>query len=141
MLRMVHHICMDTHCYSDSLSFYCEILGFRIVKEEAALYGRSFNTWLKRGDILIELQSLKKKPFWGKFRSILLQNPHKSGINHVCFIVDSIEKEINRIQKKGYSQFKQKDDAIVYLLGRQKHCKIVAPEGTVIEFREQDLCF
>lgn len=141
MLRMMHHICMDTHCYPESLSFYCDILGFKVIKEEEALYGRSYNTWLKRGDILIELQSLKRKFFWDKSANFFLRKMHKGGINHVCFIVDSIEKEINRIQKKGYSQFKQKDDAIVYLLGRQKHCKIVAPEGTVIEFREQDLCF
>lgn len=86
---------------------------------------------------MIELQTPKKGngkfafPGFGKMK----------GIDHICFLVDDIEKEVGRINLAGHKSFKKKDGGIIYRVSGIPLCKVVAPEGTVIELREQDICF
>ena len=139
MLRVLHHVCIETDCYEKSLRFYRDVLGFAVVNETGNFNGRAFNTWLKNVDIMIELQTPKKKSgprFLFRFLA-----PTPFGINHICFLVDDIEKEVARIEGHGGSSFKKKDGNAIYRVSGVPLCKIVAPEGTVIELREQDICF
>lgn len=137
MLRVLHHVCLETNCYEKSLRFYLDVLGFSVIRESADFRGRRYNTWLKNVDILIELQTPKRYgrlPTFNFVRGSL-------GINHICFLVDDIVKEVSRISSLGYTAFKKKDDSFIYQVDGVSLCKVVAPEGTVIELREQDICF
>jgi glyoxylase I family protein len=137
MLRVLHHVCIATDRYPDSVRFYRDVLGFSIVKETRNFHGREYNTWLKNVDILIELQTPKRgSGWWGLHRG-----SRRGGIDHICFLVDDITREVDRILAAGHTAFKEKDDAIIYCVEGVSLCKIVAPEGTVIELREQDICF
>jgi len=42
----VHHICIQTNTYLETLEFYIKALGFEIVEESPNFHGREFNTWL-----------------------------------------------------------------------------------------------
>jgi Lactoylglutathione lyase and related lyases len=139
MLRVLHHVCIETDCYEKSLRFYRDVLGFAVVDETRDFHGREYNTWLKNVDIMIELQTPKKKSGPRFLLRFLAQSPF--GINHICFLVDDIEKEVARIEGHGGSSFKKKDGSSIYRVSGVPLCKIVAPEGTVIELREQDICF
>ena len=46
-IKMIHHICIQTENYKESLDFYTRILGFEIVKESKNFHNREYNTWLK----------------------------------------------------------------------------------------------
>ena len=98
---------------------------------------RTYNSWLKKNDILIEVQTPKhsEKVMPVKNGSIL------AGINHVCFLVDNIDLEVSFIKNRGWKNFNTKEDEIIYLVDGAKVCKVLAPEGTVIELREQNICF
>jgi glyoxylase I family protein len=137
MLRVLHHVCIETDSYEKSLDFYRDVLGFSVVKETRDFHGRKYNTWLKNVDILVELQTPKKKPH----ALSLFLCPKRNGIDHICFLVDDIGKEVDRIVAAGHREFKEKDSSPIYRVEGVSLCKIVAPEGTVIELREQDICF
>ena len=137
MLRMIHHICIDTDCYKESIDFYVAVMGFTVVHEDMDQGQRTYNSWLKKNDILIEVQTPKhsEKVMPVKNGSIL------AGINHVCFLVDNIDLEVQLLKQRGWKNFNTKEDEIIYLVDGAKVCKVLAPEGTVIELREQNICF
>lgn len=142
MLRTLHHVCVETNCYERSLSFYRDVLGFAVICETGDFggnRGRRYNTWLKNVDIMIELETPKRGLFRLPFRLPLCRKP--SGIDHICFMVDDIEREVSRIRAAGHADFKEKDGSAIYLVSGVPLCKVIAPEGTVIELREQDICF
>lgn len=58
--RSIHHVCIQTQSYEESLRFYTEIMGFEIVSETAGFHGRAYNTWIKLEDFMVELQTPKK---------------------------------------------------------------------------------
>ena len=45
--KMVHHICIQTESYHESLDFYQKRLGFKLVNETVNFHGRDVNTWIK----------------------------------------------------------------------------------------------
>lgn len=140
MLRTLHHVCVETNCYERSLAFYRDVLGFAVIRETGNFggsRGRKFNTWLKNVDIMIELETPKR----GKARFPFPLGCKTGGIDHICFLVDDIEREIARIRAAGHTEFKEKDGSPIYSVSGVPLCKVVAPEGTVIELREQDICF
>ena len=57
---------------------------------------------------------------------------------HVCFFVEDIFKELERI-KLIYNKFKLKNNKILYNVEGGMLFKLVAPEGTIIEIRDNPL--
>lgn len=57
--KIIHHVCIQTNDYKNSLDFYNQILHFEIVQETKNFHNRDYNTWLKCGDFMIELQTPK----------------------------------------------------------------------------------
>lgn len=55
----IHHICIQTDDYNQSLDFYTKILRYEIVKETKDFHTRDYNTWLESDGFMIELQTNK----------------------------------------------------------------------------------
>ncbi|MDF2881652.1 MAG: glyoxalase/bleomycin resistance/dioxygenase family protein [Clostridiaceae bacterium] len=132
-IKSLHHLCIQTDKYEESIKFYTCILGFQIVNESKNFHTRDYNTWLKLGDTLIEMQTPKKGDEFLKFNKL------SSGLVHMCFLVDNIEDELERIKSKGFTDFKMKGKKEIYTVGNGKLFKLSAPEGTIIEFRDNPL--
>lgn len=132
-IKRIHHVCIQTEKYQESLDFYNKILGFEILSETPNFHTRAFNTWLKLGDFMIELQTAKSGDTLSPWSNI------NEGIVHMCFLVDNIEEEYNRIKSLGYNNFKVKNGKVIYDVEGGKLLKIKAPEGTEIEIRDTDI--
>lgn len=130
-ISAVHHVCIQTERYRESLDFYTKILGFEVIKETANFHKRDYNTWLRLGDFMIELQTAKCGNRLNKWSS---QN---QGMVHICFITDDVNKEYERIKKLGFTDFKVKDSQEIYKVEDAAIFKMYAPEGTQIEIRDK----
>ena len=132
-IKMIHHICIQTENYEESLDFYTRILGFEIVNQSKNFHDREYNTWLRLNNFMIELQTPKKGDSFNKWTSL------NAGPVHMGFIVDNVEDEYERIKNLGYSYFKVKNGQVVYKVKGESLFKIKAPEGTEIEIRDTDI--
>ncbi|WIV11825.1 VOC family protein [Proteiniborus sp. MB09-C3] len=132
-IKMMHHVCIQTEKYEESLEFYTKILGFELVKETENFHRRDFNTWLKLGTFMIELQTAKKGERLKQWSSL------NEGIVHMCFLVHNIQEEFDRIRKLGYKNFKVKNGETIYKVEDGYLFKIKAPEGTEIEIRDSQV--
>jgi glyoxylase I family protein len=132
-IKMMHHVCIQTNSYSESLEFYTKILGFTIVQETKDFHNRDYNTWLKLGEFFIELQTGKRE------KSLNSWSESNEGIVHMCFLVDNVQEEFNRIRELGYNKFKIKNGEPIYKVENGYLFKIKAPEGTEIEMRDGDI--
>lgn len=101
-IEMIHHICIQTEKYEESLDFYTRVLGFQIVKETPNFHGRAFNTWIKLGSFMIEIQTPKEGDEFNEWNSL------HAGPVHMAFMVDNVEQEYERIKSLGYYNFKLK---------------------------------
>lgn len=130
-LKSFHHVCIQTDRYQDSLRFYRDVLGFRIVAETANFHGRAFNTWLEGSGILIELQT-------GKSGSAMHDwDPQNQGPVHLCFLVDDVTKAFEGLKSQGFTKFKKKESGEeLYRVNNVPLFKMCAPEGTEIEIRD-----
>jgi glyoxylase I family protein len=134
LIKSIHHICIETDRYSESLKFYCSLLGFAVIEETQNFHGRDFNTWIKKENIIIELQTPKNGSI--KKNNSDRKSNVQTGIVHVCFIVDNLPGAIDQLLENGVSSFRKKDDMIMYRVKDGCLAKLTAPEGTVIELRE-----
>jgi glyoxylase I family protein len=135
LIKSIHHICIETDRYSDSINFYCSLLEFSIIEETKNFHGRDFNTWIKKENIIIELQTPKSGAADSFGPGI------NTGIVHVCFIVESLSGTIDMLTEKGFDLFRKKGNDIIYNVKGGLLAKITAPEGTVIELREEEVSF
>ncbi|WP_419726613.1 VOC family protein [Terrisporobacter petrolearius] len=132
-IKMIHHVCIQTENYKESLNFYKNILGFEVINETKNFHGRDYNTWLKSQNFMIELQTPKSNDSFNKWSNL------NAGPVHMGFIVENVEEEYNRIKNLGYTDFKVKNGEIVYKVKGESLFKIKAPEGTEIEIRDTDI--
>lgn len=132
-MRSIHHVCIQTSDYGASLDFYKRVLGFNVVIETPDFHGRDYNTWLKQGEFMIELQTPKAGDALEEWSS------RNAGPVHLGFIVDDARAEYERIKGLGYMNFKKKDGEEFYRVKGKALFKIKAPEGTEIEIRDTDI--
>jgi len=127
----LHHICIQTDRYQESLRFYTNVLGFKLIKETPGFHTRLFNSWLELDDLMIELQTNKVN------EELIDYDKRNKGIVHFAMSVDDIESEYLRIKNHGFNSFLTKSGQDIYEVENGKLFKIVAPEGTIIEIRDQ----
>jgi glyoxylase I family protein len=122
-----HHVCIETDRYEASLRFYTGLLGFEVAEESRDFHGRAFNTWLKHGELVIELQTPKP--------GVPSSDPPAGarGLRHVCFAAKNLELLIEELEAKGFDSFL--DGKKLYEVKGNKLCKLLSPEGTIIELR------
>lgn len=128
--KIIHHVCIQTEKYKESLDFYTRILEFKIVKETPDFHNRDFNAWLQLEGFMIELQTPKRGERLNQWSSL------NEGIIHMCFLVENVQKEYERIKSLGYTSFKNKDEEEIYKVEDGFLFKVKAPEGTEIEIRD-----
>lgn len=131
--KIIHHVCIQTNDYKNSLDFYNQILDFEIVQETKNFHNRDYNTWLKCGDFMIELQTPKNNIPLNNYSTL------NEGIVHMCFFVDNIHSEYEKIKSCGYTKFKLKNNKEIYKVENRFLFKVIAPEGTEIEFRDSQI--
>lgn len=125
----VHHLCIQTNTYHESLKFYTEGLGFKVVQESPDFHDRNFNTWIQLGNFYIELQT-------GKHNEILNDgNPNSQGLTHICLWTENLNEEAARLRELGI-EFLIKNNNFIYHIENGSLCKIKAPEGTIVELRD-----
>lgn len=129
-MATIHHICIQTDHYKESLEFYTKILGYKIVQETKDFHTREYNTWLQMDGFMIELQTNKRGEVLSEY------NKNGKGIAHFCLLVDDVEEEYIRIKELGFTKFKSKNGKEIYAVENKKLIKIIAPEGTIIEIRD-----
>ena len=56
------------------------------------------------------------------------------GLVHFCIWVENLASEVDRLQGMNLD-FIKKNDEIIYHVENGELCKIIAPEGTIIELR------
>ncbi|PEB50086.1 glyoxalase [Bacillus pseudomycoides] len=127
--KFVHHICIQTNNYKESIKFYQEVLGFELIQESPNFHKRSYNSWLKLGSFYIELQTGKKN------EQLSENNKNSQGIVHFCLWVSNLSEEMQKIKRLGY-EFLLKNNQEIYKVENGNLCKIIAPEGTIIELRD-----
>ncbi len=130
---MMHHVCIQTNCYKESLEFYTRVLGFHLVKETPEFHGRAYNAWLEMNGFYIELQTGKGEEPLAPYDKM------REGIIHLCFLVEDVVWEHQRICDLGYTDFKLKNGKAIYRVENGFLFKVKAPEGTEIEFRDQEI--
>lgn len=130
-IKTLHHICIQTRCYKESKKFYTEILGFEIVKETPNFHTREYNTWLKLGKLMIELQTAKTSTNLNEWSSL------NEGPVHISFLVEDVHEAYQEIRSKNYNSFKLKNKKEIYEVEGGYLFKVKAPEGTEIEVRDQ----
>ena len=124
----VHHLCIQTNTYDETLKFYTKGLGFKLVQETPNFHGRSFNTWLQLGGFYIELQT-------GKHDELLSNiNENTQGLVHFCLWVEDLQKEVSRLRELEI-EFLMKNNEFIYYVENGSLCKVKAPEGTIVELR------
>lgn len=95
MLKSIHHIAIICSDYEKSKHFYTTVLGLTIIKETHRESRKSFKLDLAlNGIYVIELFSFPKPP---KRPS----RPEATGLRHLAFSVENIEKEVAQLQSKG----------------------------------------
>ncbi|WP_288305157.1 VOC family protein [uncultured Fusobacterium sp.] len=96
-IKKIHHIAIITSDYNSSKLFYSEILGFKILKETYRSNRNSYKLdLLTEGGIQIELFSFQNPPE-------RLTNPEATGLRHLAFQVEDIEKSVSYLTSKGIS--------------------------------------
>ncbi len=129
-IKSFHHVCIQTSKYRESFDFYVDLLGCKLVKESKGFHSRDFNTWLKLGNILIELQTPKKGTEFKEWSNC------NSGPVHIAVVVSNVREAYDFIKGKGYTRFKIKNGKEYYEVNGSPLFKVKAPEGTEIEVRE-----
>lgn len=130
MKPLCHHICIQTNDYQASKDFYTRLLGFELELETPNFHGRDFNTWLKLGDFRIELQTPKSGKAFAQY------DGEAAGITHFCLLAESVEAVYAQLTAQGFNHFKLKDGQPLYRVENSLLLKVIAPEGTIIEFRD-----
>ena len=90
MIKGIHHICIETDRYLESINFYRSAMGFVVIDETKNFHGRDYNTWIKNGNVIIELQTPKNCV------SVKNDSAGTGVIAHVCFLVDNLADTVNR---------------------------------------------
>lgn len=127
----MHHICIQTSQYEASKDFYCRLLGFEVELETPNFHGRTFNTWLKLGDFRIELQTAKESEHFEAY------NTEAEGIVHFCLLVESVKEAYETLVAQGFNNYKLKNGEPLYQVKNSLLLKLIAPEGTIVELRDQ----
>lgn len=96
-LKSIHHVAIICSDYNKSKDFYTNVLGFKVLSEHYREERNSYKLDLAIGDrYVIELFSFPDPPK-------RVSKPEASGLRHLAFVVDDIEKSAEHLKANGVS--------------------------------------
>ena len=159
-----HHACIETADYAATVDFYVRLLGFTVERETPRFHGRAYNSWLRSGDVRLEIQTPKggseaaaariagaagavanaasaagaaAGPVAGDSAAVSVASAQGvTGLRHLCFVVEDLDASLRRLEAGGWTHFAEKGGRRIYEVEGGRLLKAIAPEGTVIELRE-----
>ncbi len=127
MFKRIHHVAVICSDYQKSKKFYTETLGLEIIREVYREKRDSYKLDLKVGDSYqIEIFSFPNPPK-------RLSYPEASGLRHLAFEVDTIDKVWAELQQKGVILEQKRRDEIT----DKKFFFFHDPDGLPIEIYEK----
>lgn len=128
----INHICIQTNHYDESLKFYMDIFGFKLLNETPNFHNRAFNTWIELNGFMIELQTSKHNVPLSRC------DDESEGIVHFCLYSKEFDADFDRINNHKLATFKEKNGSKIYTVENGRLFKLIAPEGTIIEVRDNE---
>ena len=140
MIKDIRHTGIVVDDLEASLHFYCDFLGFQIVKqmEEAGDYIDNISSLRK-----VKVTTVKITFLSGQMIELLKYHSHSAeqkmreiyeiGISHIAFTVDDLDMEYERLKGKDI-QFNSPPQLSPDSYAKVTFCR--APEGTLIELVE-----
>lgn len=126
-LNKVHHIAIIASDYARSLDFYTGVLGLSIISENYRPERDSYKTDLAlNGNYIIELFSFPNPP-------ARLSHPEATGLRHLAFEVDDINKAVEELDDKGIEHEQLRTDEYT----GKRFVFFQDPDGLPIEFYEK----
>lgn len=126
-LNKVHHIAIIASDYAHSLDFYTGVLGLSIISENYRPERDSYKTDLAlNGNYIIELFSFPNPP-------ARLSHPEATGLRHLAFEVDDINKAVEELDAKGIDHEQLRTDEYT----GKRFIFFQDPDGLPIEFYEK----
>ncbi|PRY82141.1 SMU1112c/YaeR family gloxylase I-like metalloprotein [Alkalibacterium olivapovliticus] len=125
-LNAVHHVAIITSDYQKSKTFYTEVLGLEIIRENYRKERESYKLDLKIGSNQIELFSFPNAP-------ARVNGPEAVGLRHLCFEVANVDEVKRSLEKKGIDVEEVRVDS--YTAKRYTFFK--DPDGLPLELYEQ----
>jgi glyoxylase I family protein len=126
LLKSVHHIAVICSDYKISKKFYTEILGFKIKNEVYRKERDSYKLDLSlNGIYTLELFSFPDPP--GR-----LSRPEATGLRHIAFTVENLEKTLSHLSEKKVSSEPVRVDEYT----NKKFTFIFDPDNLPIELYE-----
>ena len=126
-LNKVHHIAIIASDYARSLDFYTGVLGLSIISENYRPERDSYKTDLAlNGNYIIELFSFPNPPS-------RLSHPEATGLRHLAFEVDDINKAVEELDAKGIDHEQLRTDEYT----GKRFIFFQDPDGLPIEFYEK----
>ncbi|MDE5821983.1 MAG: VOC family protein [Paramuribaculum sp.] len=126
-LNKVHHIAIIASDYARSLDFYTGVLGLSIISENYRPERDSYKTDLAlNGNYIIELFSFLNPP-------ARLSHPEATGLRHLAFEVDDINKAVEELDAKGIDHEQLRTDEYT----GKRFIFFQDPDGLPIEFYEK----
>ncbi len=123
----IHHIAIICSNYEVSKKFYTEILGFQIIAEHFRAERQSYKLDLKLGDqYVIELFSFPNPP-------ARPSRPEATGLRHLAFAVNEIEKVIQHLNEHGINTEPIRVDEFT----NKQFTFIADPDGLPLELYEE----
>lgn len=126
-LNKVHHIAIICSDYEVSKGFYTNILGLKLEQEIYRKERLSYKADLSiNGEYILELFSFPSPPE-------RLSRPEATGLRHLAFEVDDVEKEVQELNKLGVKAEPIRIDEST----RKKFTFFSDPDNLPIEFYEK----
>ena len=127
MLEGIHHIAIICSDIERSKSFYCDILGFKVIREVFRPERRSWKIDLSlNGSYILELFTFPDSPNRGSY-------PEANGLRHLAFSVSDIEKVRSVLEAKEVGTENIRIDATT----GKKFFFFSDPDGLPIEIYEK----
>jgi glyoxylase I family protein len=127
MLNSIHHTAIICSDYNKSKQFYTDVLGLTIIREVYREERQSYKLDLAlNGKYIIELFSFPNPPQRPSY-------PEASGLRHLAFEVDDIEKVIHHLKQNNIEAEPIRIDEFT----NKRFTFITDPDGLPIEFYEK----
>ncbi|MBO0462488.1 MULTISPECIES: SMU1112c/YaeR family gloxylase I-like metalloprotein [Enterococcus] len=93
-LTTIHHVAIIVSDYQKSRTFYVDLLGFEVIRENYREDRGDYKLDLKLGEMELEIFGIENAPKRPSY-------PEACGLRHLAFKVERIEETVAELQKLG----------------------------------------